>query len=699
MELREFAERVLFGTSLEDKLRAPGAVTDERPGLALGAPMSPGRPTELGFKPAAAAGRASEFPGIHRLEKTEERGRLLHFFCNHELLATELMALVLLRFPEAPAAFRRGVFETLKDEQIHAQLYVDRMRECGLHFGELPVSGYFWRAVSPMTNPLDFVAGLSLTFEQANLDYARQFSQAFAAVGDGLTAELLDRIYRDEIAHVAHGLKWFRRWKEPGLSDWEAYCRQLRFPLSPSRAKGGLLNVDGRRAAGLDAGFIDELNVHAQSKGRTPTVWVFNPLAEGFISVGPGFTPVKAQAELVRDLGNLPQFLARQEDVLLISRRPSVGFLSGLKQVGFPLPEYVEFDAAGLPAESPLRARKLGGFRPWAWGPDSVKLLESCFRQMTTCPLIPEDCFNPAMAALYSKAWSANFLRRALPQFADCTWLCSALEVGVAVTSLELALAEIAAIRARGHFRVVVKAAHGLAGQGMIRLWEPEILESQRRWIAAAVTGGREVVVEPWLDRVADFSVHFEREKVGLKLRGYAGLNNDDRGQYESNCVGGDHGRKPPGPVVAALGKAGVVPIQLARLYVELGRLLEVELKTSRYLGPIGLDAFVYRTATGETRLKPIVEMNPRYTMGRLTLELMARVCPGSRGRFRLVRRMQAQRAGHADFRSYARELAERAAVRMEGEPVPRIREGAVVLNDPGQAIGYLAVLEVERAH
>ena len=60
---------------------------------------------------------------------------------------------------------------------------------------------------------------------------------------------------------------------------------------------------------------------------------------------------------------------------------------------------------------------------------------------------------------------------------------------------------------------------------------------------------------------------------------------------------------------------------------------------------------------------------------------------------------MQAQRAGHADFRSYARELTERAAVRMEGEPVPRIREGAVVLNDPGQAIGYLAVLEVERAH
>ena len=35
----------------------------------------------------------ADFPGTHRLENAAERGRLLHFFANHELLATELMAL------------------------------------------------------------------------------------------------------------------------------------------------------------------------------------------------------------------------------------------------------------------------------------------------------------------------------------------------------------------------------------------------------------------------------------------------------------------------------------------------------------------------------------------------------------------------------------------------------------------------------
>ena len=138
MELRDFAEQVLFATTLDEKLRCPDAITDERPGAPLVTPAAPGRPAELRFKPQVS-GKA-EFPGMHQLESERERGRLLHFFANHELLATELMALVLLRFPEAPAAFRKGVLQTLKDEQEHTRLYLQRMKACGIGFGELPVS-------------------------------------------------------------------------------------------------------------------------------------------------------------------------------------------------------------------------------------------------------------------------------------------------------------------------------------------------------------------------------------------------------------------------------------------------------------------------------------------------------------------------------------------------------------------------------
>ena len=61
MELREFAGRVLFATSLEEKLHTPDVMTDERPGSAITTPVAPGRPSGLHFKTTGTA--RGEFPG------------------------------------------------------------------------------------------------------------------------------------------------------------------------------------------------------------------------------------------------------------------------------------------------------------------------------------------------------------------------------------------------------------------------------------------------------------------------------------------------------------------------------------------------------------------------------------------------------------------------------------------------------------
>ena len=700
MELRDFAEQVLFATTLDDKLQSPAAVTDERPGSPLLTPQAPGRPAELRFK-AQGSGKA-DFPSVHRLEREQERGRLLHFFANHELLATELMALALLRFPDAPAAFRRGVWQTLKDEQLHTRLYVQRMRDCGIEFGELPVSGYFWRSVAPMESPLDYVAGLCLTFEQANLDFCRHFARGFQAVGDGDTAGLLDRIYRDEIGHVAYGLKWFRRWKNPGQSDWEAFCRQLKFPLSPQRAKGVTLNVEGRRAAGLDPAFIAELNVYSQSKGRTPCVLVFNPFAEGHIARGKSFTPVQHQTMLASDLANLPQFLGRSDDIVLLAKRPSVEFLSAVKQAGFALPEFVELKNGRVDPASNLCQRKIGSLRPWAWGPDSLELLEPLFALVTGEARKASQRFNEGIARLYSKAWSADFLREVLAR--NCRrdeaaepWLCTEDEAGVAVDTLEGALEAIAAIRRRGHHRVVAKEAHGLAGHNAIRLWEPEVLAAQQQWLARALQNGRQVVIEPWLERALDFSVQLEMGPRNLKLCGYTGLINDRKGQFQANWAAANYGRRIPANVAALFREPADISGRLQRFYGDILSLLEAELQRAGYVGPVGIDAFVYRTPQGDCRLKPVVEINPRYTMGRLTLELMKQTCPGSHGLFRLVSRTQVRAEGFADFTGYADSLSERFPLRLEGEPVPKIREGILCLNDPAQAQVCLATFQFSR--
>jgi hypothetical protein len=92
-----------------------------------------------------------------------------------------------------------------------------------------------------------------------------------------------------------------------------------------------------------------------------------------------------------------------------------------------------------------------------------------------------------------------------------------------------------------------------------------------------------------------------------------------------------------------------------------------------------------------------VVEINPRYTFGRLTLELMRHACPGSHGRFELVNLTAVRKAGFPGFHEFAADLASRHPIRLEGDPVPRLREGAICLNDPETAETCLAVFRLSR--
>jgi uncharacterized ferritin-like protein (DUF455 family) len=698
MELREFAERILFGTTLDDKLAAPGPLTDLHPGPAIVAPDMPRRPPELGFKPVPGKSNppGAGFPGIRNLDRAGQRGQVLHFFANHELLAVELMALVLLRFPDAPPAFRRDILHTLQDEQEHTRWYRDRMRDCGIQFGELPVSGHLWRLLAGMASPLDYVAGLPLTFEQANLDFSRIYSTAFSQAGDTETATLLDNIHRDEISHVAYGLKWFRRWKDPALDDWDAYQRQLRFPLSPARAKGPMPDADSRRTAGLDERFITELSVFGRSRGRAPAVHWFNPLAEEIIARGPGFTPTHSQTTLELDLSFLPVFLARRDDVVLVPEPPDTAFLTSLNEAGILLPEFEVLDRGRIDPNGTLISRPVSALRPWAWAPDSLRLLQPLFAHLPPDRQPASTTFTPERAALFGKPSAAGFLRTFLSTLPETPWICTPDAVGTPARSTDEVLQGIDHIRSTGHHRVVVKADLGLAGNSMIRLWEPTLLPNQLRWIDSRIAEGRTLLVEPWMERIADFSLQAELEPHSLRIIGYTGLQTDLRGQFMSNRAEPRFARRPPASILRSFTRTPDIGTRLHELFLEIIQQLEPTLRAAGHQGPLGIDAFVFRDPTGNPRLKPVVEINPRNTMGRLTLELMRHVAPGSTGTFRIVSRRLLGSEGFASFTEFAAHLRRIRPCQRSGQPTPRIHSGSLCLNDPSRARQWLGVFDID---
>jgi len=434
---------------------------------------------------------------------------------------------------------------------------------------------------------------------------------------------------------------------------------------------------------------------------RDPGVFVFNPFSEGRIAEGKPFNPTKPQAQLARDLENLPQFLGQPGDLLLVRQRPDAAFLRGLEAAGFPTPEFVELPAPKtLPAG--LETRRIGFLRPWAWGPDSVELLAPLFDQVTGETRPAEQRFNPGLAELYSKAWSADFLRRILAGAGgdagpDADWLCPENTVGQCVSSSAEALDVISRIRARGHHRLIVKEALGAMGSNAMRLFEPEIVASHHRWMANSFEKKRQLVIEPWLEREYDFSAQLEMTEGGLELCGWTGLLNDPRGQFQANLAEPEHRQQTPAPVRALLRDYPEAVRRLAEFYAGLFRALEAELRRADFLGPVGIDALVYRDAAGRRRVKPVVEINPRFTMGRVLVELMRHAVPGSHGRYRLVNRVALRESGEAGFATHAERLTAQFPLVLEGHTAPLIREGFVCLNDPATAQACVATFQVGR--
>ena len=604
--VREIAERILFGTTLEEKLAPPPpGVSDDDRGGPITTPEAPVRPEELRLR---RDGVRAEFPGTVGLEDEEQRGRLLHFFANHELLATELMALVLLKFPEAPAEFRAGVLQTMKEEQMHTKLYLKRMADCGVEFGDLPVNGFFWNTVSTMTTPLDYVTRLSLTFEQANLDYARGYAEVFAEAGDLETAAILERIYRDEIGHVSYGLKWFRRWKREG-SDWRRFVTGLHLPLSAARAKGAFsFNEEGRRGAGLDEEFIRELRVYAQSKGRTPNVFWFNPGAEESL-VSSGAASTRAARQMECDLALLPAYLARHEDVVIVPEMPPTAFLTQLLDAGIELPEIVSADRVPEIGE-----RKLHELRPWARTPDAQPMIDKLGRD---CP--------QARRELFSKALHAGFLRSLLKS-ASNPMLCPPECVGETVCSTG---AVETWMESSSFPECVVKAPFSTAGRDRVicRVAEGVPAGLQAR-IGDMIDRQGELVIEPWLQRLVDFSVHYDMADGELRRRGLVVVENTDRGQFRRATVADrftDFLEEEVRPLLFEGASRRGHLIDFLEDVLEPG--LASLLGKHHYTGPVGMDAFLYQDREGAVRWKPVVEINPRYTMGRVALEL-ARFTP-----------------------------------------------------------------------
>jgi uncharacterized ferritin-like protein (DUF455 family) len=209
-----------------------------------------------------------KFPKVTSLIKDENKAIALHFFANHELLAIEIMATCLLLFPDTTEyiSFKKGIIQTLSDEQKHFNLYVTQMNQYGMEFGDIKYNFYFWNFINEFKTPSEYSAIMSMTLEAANLDFAQYYKNQFESIDDFKISSILNTVLVDEISHVHLGVNYLhRKAKEIKKDLWSYYQEFLPFPLTPAKSKGTKFFSDLRLKSGLKNDFIYNLeNYHGE---------------------------------------------------------------------------------------------------------------------------------------------------------------------------------------------------------------------------------------------------------------------------------------------------------------------------------------------------------------------------------------------------------------------------------------------------
>ena len=591
MELLEFAKHILFEPELEAKLIVPDFLADENPKTSetLSDGVLPARSVGLGF---CEKKNQKKFPGD--FANPYARGLALHFFANHELLALELMALCLLKFPQAPSKFRLGLGRIMREEQAHMRLYLGRMKELGVRFGEIPVNGFFWSLTNNINSPFDFIARMSMTFEQANLDYSLYYLEKFRTVGDLQSSAIMQQVLDDEIGHVAHGVQWFKKWQDPQKDFWSAYTEALQFPLTPAHGKGIYFYEEPRRRSGLTDEFINEMKIFNVSKTCPQRIFLFNPQVEMEWGDSNLFLSDKIQ-RFSDDVGLLFGLLANHSDYF-VGEKPDNEHLKMLTSLDFSLPEFLGADT--------FKARDRSDLEIVAWGKSPKMLNDSVdktiFKKSFLVPLARDFCHKRTL----------EFKAEMVVNFQD--------------------VIEYAG-RLIGYRGVVLKSMFGASGRGNIRLFfaengDLEISDGHSHWIKIQLHKHSCLVIEPFYDIVMNFShvgfVEKSNNVVSVKRQYFSRFKATLQGQYGGHYLGKKF-------FDLSTDVKRCLHQNLELLSPEILKNTAQWLSDAGYIGPFGIDGFLYRDVYGEIGVMPMVDLNVRYTFGHVAAMLEKKIASG----------------------------------------------------------------------
>lgn len=344
------------------------------------------------------------------------------------------------------------------------------------------------------------------------------------------------------------------------------------------------------------------------------------PHAEAQVGFGvPGHVPAKPVVRLAADLELLIGQLGTAKDVLLTRQTPTERQLDRLMAAGLTAPRCMAaaLDHHVLPRRHPLRQLDGAMPQPWAWTPDTCHFFGPLRRSGATVPRWDAQSGRP-----WSKAWAALLLAELVSdaEFTNKGLKLAEIDVPVAVVSEVKLAARLKELSAAGVETAVIKNVLASSGRGAIRVacqrhtWTT----SESRWLANTLRVRGHVVVAPWRERVLDLSVQLDLA-APTPVVGITGLLCDPLGRYLGNLV-----HEPD------------ISVDHHTTLTTVAHRVAAALRSAGHTGLAGIDAMLFRDQTGELHLQPLLEVNPRTTMGHIALAIRRQLPDQTRAVLRL---------------------------------------------------------------
>ncbi|WP_374472843.1 ferritin-like domain-containing protein [Arenimonas sp.] len=210
--------------------------------LPIGAPGRPGRPRLVLPRDVPQRGLGS----------VEGRAAFLHAIAHIEFNAINLAWDAVYRFRGLPAEYYADWVGVADDEARHFALLSGRLAELGFGYGDFDAHNGLWEMAGKTAGSgLQRMALVPRVLEARGLDVTPGMIARLRSNGDNVSADILEVILREEVAHVAAGSRWFH-WhcEREGLAPVREFIRLVR-----EAVRGGVrgpFNRPARLAAGFD---------------------------------------------------------------------------------------------------------------------------------------------------------------------------------------------------------------------------------------------------------------------------------------------------------------------------------------------------------------------------------------------------------------------------------------------------------------